>query len=30
MGGGMALSEQALVDHRTGRIMNPSPAEYQL
>ncbi|MEV1115910.1 xanthine dehydrogenase family protein molybdopterin-binding subunit [Actinosynnema sp. NPDC049800] len=30
MGLGMALSEQALVDPRTGRIMNPSLAEYHV
>ncbi|HEX4704293.1 MAG TPA: xanthine dehydrogenase family protein molybdopterin-binding subunit [Pseudonocardiaceae bacterium] len=30
MGIGMALSEQTLVDPRTGRIMNPSLAEYHV
>ncbi|XVV00483.1 xanthine dehydrogenase family protein molybdopterin-binding subunit [Actinosynnema sp. CA-248983] len=30
MGLGMALSEQTLVDPRTGRIMNPSLAEYHV
>jgi xanthine dehydrogenase YagR molybdenum-binding subunit len=30
MGIGMALSEQTLIDHRTGRIMNPSLAEYHV
>ncbi|TMR89922.1 xanthine dehydrogenase family protein molybdopterin-binding subunit [Nonomuraea basaltis] len=30
MGIGMALSEETLVDHRTGRIMNPSLAEYHV
>src|SRR5690606_42048585 len=30
MGIGMALSEQTLVDPRTGRIMNPSLSEYHL
>jgi xanthine dehydrogenase YagR molybdenum-binding subunit len=30
MGIGMALSEQTLIDHRNGRIMNPSLAEYQV
>jgi xanthine dehydrogenase YagR molybdenum-binding subunit len=30
MGIGMALSEEALVDPRTGRIMNPSLAEYHV
>ena len=27
---GMALTEQTLIDHRTGRIMNPSLAEYHV
>jgi xanthine dehydrogenase YagR molybdenum-binding subunit len=30
MGIGMALSEQTLVDHRDGRIMNPSLSEYHV
>jgi xanthine dehydrogenase YagR molybdenum-binding subunit len=30
MGIGMALSEQTLVDPRTGRIMNPGVSEYQV
>jgi xanthine dehydrogenase YagR molybdenum-binding subunit len=30
MGIGMALSEETLVDPRTGRIMNPSLAEYHV
>src|ERR671916_548808 len=30
MGIGMALSEQTLIDRRTGRIMNPSLAEYHV
>ncbi|MEV0384313.1 xanthine dehydrogenase family protein molybdopterin-binding subunit [Nonomuraea sp. NPDC050643] len=30
MGIGMALSEETLVDQRTGRIMNPSLAEYHV
>ena len=30
MGIGMALTEQTLVDERTGRIMNPSLAEYHV
>ncbi|TDD38789.1 xanthine dehydrogenase family protein molybdopterin-binding subunit, partial [Nonomuraea terrae] len=30
MGIGMALSEQALVDPRTGRVVNPSLAEYHV
>jgi xanthine dehydrogenase YagR molybdenum-binding subunit len=30
MGIGMALSEQTLIDHRNGRIMNPSLAEYHI
>jgi xanthine dehydrogenase YagR molybdenum-binding subunit len=30
MGIGMALSEETLLDPRTGRIMNPSLAEYHV
>ncbi|MFG1707463.1 xanthine dehydrogenase family protein molybdopterin-binding subunit [Nonomuraea sp. M3C6] len=30
MGIGLALSEETLVDHRTGRIVNPSLAEYHV
>jgi xanthine dehydrogenase YagR molybdenum-binding subunit len=30
MGIGMALSEQTLIDHRNGGIMNPSLAEYHV
>ncbi|MFC4119067.1 xanthine dehydrogenase family protein molybdopterin-binding subunit [Nonomuraea zeae] len=30
MGIGMALSEETLIDHRTGRIVNPSLAEYHV
>jgi xanthine dehydrogenase YagR molybdenum-binding subunit len=30
MGIGMALSEQTLIDHRNGRIMNPNLAEYHV
>jgi xanthine dehydrogenase YagR molybdenum-binding subunit len=30
MGIGMALSEQTLIDPRTGRIINPSLAEYHM
>ncbi|GAA3648324.1 xanthine dehydrogenase family protein molybdopterin-binding subunit [Nonomuraea antimicrobica] len=30
MGIGAALSEQTLIDHRTGRIVNPSLAEYHV
>jgi xanthine dehydrogenase YagR molybdenum-binding subunit len=30
MGIGMALSEQTLIDHRDGRIINPSLSEYHL
>ena len=30
MGIGMALSEQTLIDSRTGRIMNPGLAEYHV
>ena len=30
MGIGMAMSEQTLIDPRTGRIMNPSLSEYHL
>ena len=30
MGIGMALSEQTLIDHRNGRVMNPSLSEYHI